>query len=41
MSYLCSIFEKTNQLNLLLQKKRSGVFEADSKIEAFKQKLKL
>ena len=32
---------KTNQLNLSLQGKGSDVFEADSKNEAFKQKLKL
>ena len=41
LSYLCSIFEKTNQLNLSLQGNGSDVFEAGSKIEAFKQKLKL
>ena len=40
LSNLCSIFEKTNHLNLSLQEKGSDVFEADSKIEAFKQKLK-
>ena len=41
LSYLCSIFDNTNQLNLSLQGKGSDVFEAGSKIKAFKQKLKL
>ena len=41
LSCLCSIFEKTNQLNLSLQGNGSNVFEVGSKIEAFKQKLKL
>ena len=41
LSYLCSIFERTNQLNLSLQEKGSDVFEADIKIEAFKQMWKL
>ena len=41
LSYMCSIFERTNQLNLSLQGKGSDVYVADSKIEAFKQKLKL
>ena len=41
LSSLCSIFGRTNQLNLSLQGKGSDVFEAHSKIETFKQKLKL
>ena len=41
LSYMCSIFERINQFNLPLQEKGSDVFEAESKIEDFKQKLKL
>ena len=41
LSYLCSIFERANQLKLLLQDKGFDAFEADSKTEAFKQNLKL
>ena len=41
LSYLRSIFQRTDQLNLSLQGKGSDVFVADSKTEAFKQKLKL
>ena len=41
LAYLCDIFEKLNQLNILLQGKDTHILQLYDKLTAFKRKLRL